>query len=37
MTTAAAAELLEPGLRAELRSATHDIVTAAGLALTASD
>jgi CRP-like cAMP-binding protein len=35
--TAAAAELLEPGLRAELHSATHDVVTAAGLALTTSD
>ena len=32
--TAAAAELLEPGLRAELQNATRDIVTAAGLALT---
>ena len=36
LATAAAAELLEPRLRAELREATHDIVTAAGLALTDS-
>jgi len=34
LTTAASAELLEPRLRSELQSATHDIVTAAGLALT---
>jgi len=37
LDTVAAAGLLEPGLRAELHAATHDIVTAAGLALTASD
>ncbi|MEY2450972.1 MAG: protein lysine acetyltransferase [Acidimicrobiaceae bacterium] len=36
LDTAAAADLLEPGLRAELHVATHDIVTAAGLALTTS-
>lgn len=34
MATAAAADLLEPELQAALRAATHDIVTAAGLALT---
>jgi CRP-like cAMP-binding protein len=34
--TTAAAELLEPRFRAQLHAATHDIVTAAGLALTDS-
>ncbi|MEY2420708.1 MAG: protein lysine acetyltransferase [Acidimicrobiaceae bacterium] len=37
MATSAAAELLEPSLRSRLHEATHDIVTAAGLALTAPD